>query len=142
MADQKLIPSMDLKLKRWAEYYSVEELGCMGSSGNVIASLIASGGELIRCTNPETFNIPDDVYDFGRLIDKLPVMQKSVVKEHYLNTSSLEAQRLAACDCSRRTYFRRLASAHASLVMLSPRKKLRKERGFAREAIQKLIATA
>jgi len=121
MADQKLIPSMDLKLKRWAEYYSVEELGSIGGSGNVIASLIANGGELIRCTNPETFNIPDDIYDFGRLIDKLPSDLNTVVQEHYMNASSTLEQRLKACRCANGTYYRRLAKAHYSLVFLSKR---------------------
>ena len=81
MTDQKLIPSIDLKLKRWAEFYCDEGQGSIGHGGNVIASLMASGGELISCTNP--FDIPGDVYDLGKMIEKLPVNQEQVVKEHY-----------------------------------------------------------
>jgi hypothetical protein len=140
MADQKLIPSMDLKLKCWAEHYSNEALGGAGG-GNVIARLMQSQGVLISSTS-DNVSIPDEVYDMDKLIKKLPTNLNNVVKEHYLNADSLEEQRLLACSCSRRTYFRRLASAHAALVVMSPRKKPRKERIFVRHTIENKIATA
>jgi hypothetical protein len=140
MANQRLIPSVDNKLIRWAEFINQDEGQSAGC--NIIAKAMASGGLIVRSTNPDIGSLPDDVYDLDKLVKKLPVNLKTAVIEHYLHCDSLESQRLLACNCSRRTYFRRIASAHAALMMFSPKKKLRKEGSSVSSRIQKNIATA
>jgi hypothetical protein len=100
------------------------------------------GGLIVRSTNPDIGSLPDDVYDLDKLIKKLPKNLKTVVTEHYLHCDSSENQRLLACNCSRTTYYRRIASAHAGLVVMSPRKTPRKEVTRARGIIEKNISTA
>ncbi len=138
MANLKVIPSVDAKLIRWGEFTNREEGQSTGC--NSIAKMMMSGGVVVRSTNPDTGSLPDDVYDLDKLIKKLPENLKTVVIEHYLHCDSLEEQRLLACNCSRTTYYRRLASAHAGLVAMSPRRAFRKEE--ARGEININISTA
>ena len=126
MADQKLIPSMDLKLIRWAEYINQDagqSTGC-----NIIAKAMASGGLIVRSTNPEIGCLPDDVYDLDKLIKKLEAKLSIVVQEHYLNASSTLEQRLRACACANGTYYRRLSKAHYSLLFLGKKPERCKQR--------------
>ena len=131
---------MDAQLIRWAEQIN-QELG-QSTGSNMIAKAMEGGGLIVRSTNPDIGSLPDDVYDLDKLIKKLPKNLKTVVTEHYLHCDSSENQRLLACNCSRTTYYRRIASAHAGLAVMSPRKIPRKEVTRARGIIEKSISTA
>jgi hypothetical protein len=119
MADLKLIPSMDAKLIRWAEF--VSQSAGQGTGANIIAKAMASGGLIVRETNPDAGSLPDDVYDLSKMIDSLEDTLSMVVREHYLNIPSMLEQRLKACGCSSGAYYRRLSKAHYALLYLSKR---------------------
>ncbi|MEM5529566.1 hypothetical protein WN093_12135 [Gammaproteobacteria bacterium AS21] len=119
MAELKLIPSMDAKLIRWAEF--VSQSAGQSTGANIIAKAMASGGMIVRATNPDIGSLPDDVYDLGKLIEGLEKNLRVVVHEHYLNVPSMLEQRLKACGCSNGTYYRRLSKAHYALLYLSKR---------------------
>lgn len=117
-----MISSIDSRLVQWAE--GVESgsygSGSGGGASNMIATLMACKGDLTRST-ASVSGMSDAVYDTGRAVDKLdgthPTLAQ-VVREHYLNASALPEQRLQACACSQKTYYRRLGKAHHALLFM------------------------
>ena len=102
---------MDELLQQWARGRRGNIFGG-GTGGNIIAMLMDTKGELIRGSGGSRMLL-DRTADVELIYNKhLPELWRRVVHEHYLNTDSLEAQKLAYCACSQKTYYRRLHEAH------------------------------
>jgi hypothetical protein len=116
---ERMIPSIDSRLVCWAEHMDQGEQGGSGG-GNMIATLMECKGDLTRSTVPGS-SMPDAIYDTDRIIRKLDDKQPKlaqVVREHYQNASALPEQRYAACECSMKTYYRRLGKAHHAVLFM------------------------
>lgn len=116
-AELKTIAWVDVRLQRWAEWVERERMGGGNTQRNVIAALMDGKGVITRGTAPDG-GMPDAIYDTDRAVRQLPADQLQVVTEHYRHADAPEPKRLARCGCSRRTYYRRLARAHQSIMML------------------------
>lgn len=115
---ERMIPSIDNRLVRWAEYMEHGEGGSSG--GNMIAVLMECKGDLTRST-VQGGSMPDAIYDTDRIVRQLDDTQPSlaqVVREHYQNASALPEQRYIACGISESTYYRRLGQAHHAVLFL------------------------
>ncbi len=131
-AEPKTIAWVDVRLCRWAEWVERERMGGGNTQRNVIATLMDGHGVLARGTAPDAGSMPDAIYDTDRAVRQLPAEQGQVVLEHYRHADAPESTRVARCNCSRRTYYRRLARAHQSIMMLLKAPAKRRTQGSAR----------
>ncbi|MQT31339.1 PA0613 family protein [Pseudomonas helleri] len=106
-----MIKRIDALLKLWAEDLHSEAPEGSGS-GNMIAMLMETKGELIRGTRGSRVLL-DESADIELIVNKhLPPELSVVVREHYCNHDSFLSQKMLFCGCSAPTYYRRLHEAH------------------------------
>lgn len=106
-----MIKRIDTLLKLWAEDLHSEAPEGSGS-GNMIAMLMETKGELIRGTRGSRVLL-DESADIELIVNKhLPPQLSVVVREHYCNYDSFLSQKMLYCGCSAPTYYRRLHEAH------------------------------
>lgn len=114
-----MIRSMDELLHVWAYEFHGPGLRCSegAGSGNVIAMLMDTGGEMIRSTNRGGGVLVGQAAEIEMIMNRrlLPAKLDRVVREHYLNRQSMEYQKWAFCRCSRATFYRRLDEAQGLL---------------------------
>lgn len=134
-AEPKTIAWVDVRLQRWAEWVERERMGGGNTQRNVIASLMDGKGVIARGTAPDAGSMPDAIYDTDRAVQQLPAELKQVVIEHYRHMDAPESVRVARCQCSRRTYYRRLARAHQSIMMLLKAPAKRRVQSSARDQL-------
>lgn len=109
-----MIKRIDEMLKIWAQdLHQLSTFSDGGSTGgNIIATLMACKGELIRGTRGSRVLL-DESADIEIIVHKhLPPRLALVVLEHYCNDESFLSQKLKHCACSSRTYYMRLHEAH------------------------------
>lgn len=113
-----LIPSVDRKLKAWGEWTLRNEDSGGGEVAGVsmLGKLIEGRGMLVRSTDPSVGSMPDDVFDVGRAVERLPVKLQQVVEAQYLDLAATHQQRAEACGCAYKTFYRRLAEAHQRIL--------------------------
>lgn len=107
-----MIPRIDDLLQLWAQ--ERRSGGCGNGGASMLAILMETRGEIIRSTGSrDLLGVTGEI----ELIyhKRLPLDLQRVVHEHYLNRTSTEAQKLAFCGCSQRTFYRRLHAAHAMI---------------------------
>ena len=116
-----MIKHIDAMLKLWAEdLHSAAPEGT--GSGNMIAMLMETKGELIRVTRGSRVLL-DESADIELIVNKhLPPQLSVVVREHYCNHDSFLSQKYTHCGCSRDTYYQRLHDAHLCIAGLLMRK--------------------
>lgn len=112
------IPSIDMRLKVWAEFQQVVQEGGSGSGRNPLAALMASGGVVVRSTNPEIGNVPDYVMDTSAVVEKLREDQKQLIWLHYVATNVTTTQKLERLAMSSTTFYRELARIHNEMLFL------------------------
>lgn len=106
-----MIKRIDALLKLWAEDLHSQAPEGSGS-GNMIAMLMETKGELIRGTRGSRVLL-DESADIELIVNKhLPPELSVVVREHYCNHDSFLSQKMLFCGCSAPTYYRRLHEAH------------------------------
>ena len=112
-----MIKHIDAMLKLWAEdLHSAASEGT--GSGNMIAMLMETKGELIRGTRGSRVLL-DESADIELIVNKhLPPQLSVVVREHYCNHDSFLSQKYTHCGCSRDTYYQRLHDAHLCIAGL------------------------
>ena len=112
-----MIKHIDTMLKLWAEdLHSSAPEGA--GSGNMIAMLIETKGELIRGTRGSRVLL-DESADIELIVNKhLPPQLSVVVREHYCNHDSFLSQKIRHCGCCRKTYYERLHEAHECIAGL------------------------
>lgn len=115
-----LIPVIDRKLQSWGEWtLRNEDSGAGEAAGcSMLGKLIDGQGVLVRSTNPAAGSMPDDVFDVGRAVGRLPVKLQQVVEAQYLDLTATKEQRAEACGCATMTFYRRLAEAHQQILFL------------------------
>jgi hypothetical protein len=110
-----MIRYIDEALQLWAAELHPPDPSCVevgGGGGNIIATLMATKGELTRSTRGPRVLL-DRAAEVELIVNNcLPLKEHQVVIEHYTNYDSLDAQKWAACGCSRPQFYRRLHSAH------------------------------
>lgn len=113
-----MIRYIDEALQLWAAELHPPDPGegvIAGGGGNIIATLMATKGELSRCTRGSRVLL-DRAAEIELIVNKhLPLKEHQVVIEHYTNYDSLDSQKWSACGCSRAQFYRRLGEAHASI---------------------------
>ena len=118
---ERMIPSIDNRLTIWGEYLNDERVGVsMGGTGNMISALMSGKGVIVRSTGSDS-GMPDAIYDTDKAVRRIEEADPAlgqVIREHYENLTSTKEQKMAACGCSERTYYRRLAQSHHAVVML------------------------
>lgn len=106
-----MIKRIDTLLKLWADDLHSDAPEGAGS-GNMIAMLMETKGELIRGTRGSRVLL-DDSADIELIVNKhLSPELSVVVREHYCNHDSFLSQKMLFCGCSAPTYYRRLHEAH------------------------------
>ncbi len=112
-----MIKHIDTMLKLWAEdLHSAAPEGT--GSGNMIAMLMETRGELIRGTRGSRVLL-DESADIELIVNKhLPPQLSVVVREHYCNHDSFLSQKITHCGCCRKTYYERLHEAHECIAEL------------------------
>lgn len=112
-----MIKHIDAILKLWAEdLHSAAPEGT--GSGNMIAMLMETKGELIRGTRGSRVLL-DESADIELIVNKhLPPQLSVVVREHYCNHDSFLSQKITHCGCCRKTYYERLHEAHECIAEL------------------------
>ena len=106
-----MIKRIDTLLKLWADDLHSDAPEGSGS-GNMIAMLMETKGELIRGTRGSRVLL-DDSADIELIVNKhLSPELSVVVREHYCNHDSFLSQKMLFCGCSAPTYYRRLHEAH------------------------------
>lgn len=106
-----MIKRIDTLLKLWADDLHSDAPEGSGS-GNMIAMLMETKGELIRGTRGSRVLL-DDSADIELIVNKhLSAELSVVVREHYCNHDSFLSQKMLFCGCSAPTYYRRLHEAH------------------------------
>lgn len=112
-----MIKHIDAMLKLWAEdLHSTAPVGT--GSGNMIAMLMETKGELIRGTRGSRVLL-DESADIELIVNKhLPPQLSVVVREHYCNHDSFLSQKITHCGCCRKTYYERLHEAHECIAEL------------------------
>ena len=112
-----MIKHIDAMLKLWAEdLHSAAPEGA--GSGNMIAMLMETKGELIRGTRGSRVLL-DESADIELIVNKhLPPQLSVVVREHYCNHDSFLSQKITYCGCCRKTYYERLHQAHECIAEL------------------------
>lgn len=112
-----MIKRIDTLLKLWAEDLHSEASEGTGS-GNMIAMLMETKGELIRGARGSRVLL-DESADVELIVNKhLPLQLAVVVREHYCNHDSFLSQKYSHCGCSRDTYYQRLHEAHLCIAGL------------------------
>ena len=112
-----MIKRIDTLLKLWAEDLHSESPEGTGS-GNMIAMLMETKGELIRGTRGSRVLL-DESADIELIVNKhLPPQLSVLVHEHYCNHDSFLSQKMLYCGCSAPTYYRRLHEAHQRIANL------------------------
>ena len=112
-----MIKRIDPLLKLWAEDLHSESPEGTGS-GNMIAMLMETKGELIRGTRGSRVLL-DESADIELIVNKhLPPQLSVLVREHYCNHDSFLSQKMLYCGCSAPTYYRRLHEAHQCIANL------------------------
>lgn len=110
-----MIGYIDEALQLWAAELHAPDRDCVamgGGGGNIIATLMATRGDLTRSTRGPRVLL-DRAAEIELIVNKyLPFKEHQVVIEHYTNYDSLDAQKWAACGCSRPQFYRRLHTAH------------------------------
>lgn len=110
-----MIRYIDEALQLWAAELHPPDSDCVamgGGGGNIIATLMATKGELTRSTRGPRVLL-DRAAEVELIVNNcLPLKEHQVVIEHYTNYDSLDAQKWAACGCSRATFYERLHRAH------------------------------
>ena len=139
-AEPKTIAWVDVRLQRWAEYVERERQGGGNTQRNVIATLMDSRGVVARGTAADSGSMPDAIYDTDRAVHQLPGPLAQVVVEHYRHADAPESTRVARCQCSRRTYYRRLARAHQAVMMLLRAPAKRRVQSSARDQMMVRMA--
>lgn len=134
-AEPRTIAWVDVRLCRWAEWVERERNSGGNTQRNVIATLMDSKGVIARGTAPDAGSMPDAIYDTDQAVQKLSAEQSQVVIEHYRHMDAPESVRVARCKCSRRTYYRRLARAHQSIMMLLKAPAQRRTQSSARDRL-------
>ena len=117
---QGLIPVIDRKLQAWGEWtLRNEDSGSGEAAGcSMLGKLIDGRGVLIRSTDPSAGSMPDEVFDTGRAVERLPVKLQQVVEAQYLDLAATYQQRAESCGCAYKTFYRRLAEAHQQILFL------------------------
>ena len=112
-----MIKHIDAMLKLWVEdLHSAAPEGT--GSGNMIAMLMETKGELIRGTRGSRVLL-DESADIELIVNKhLPPQLSVVVREHYCNHDSFLSQKITYCGCCRKTYYERLHQAHECIAEL------------------------
>lgn len=115
---QGLIPVIDRKLQNWGEWTLRNEDSGAGEAAGVsmLGKLIDGQGVLIRSTDPSAGSMPDEVFDVGRAVERLPVKLQQVVEAQYLDLTATHQQRAESCGCAYKTFYRRLAEAHQRIL--------------------------
>lgn len=128
-----MLKNIDQRLIQWADWKAGSSASCAGSGGgNIIATLMESQGELIRCTNPDIGGMPDDVYDIDQAVNQLSESMQAVVELHYLNFELAPYQKALQLGLSKATYYRRVWKAHHEIqFLLKPKNRLRSRTGLA-----------
>lgn len=113
-----MIRYIDEALRLWAAELHPPvpaDTGFGGGGGNIIATLMATQGTLIRSTRGSRVLL-DRAAEIELIVNKyLPFKEHQVVIEHYTNYDSLEGQKWSTCGCSRPQFYRRLHDAHVSI---------------------------
>ena len=116
-----------LRLQSWARWLEGSRTGVsLGYGGCTIAAVVDGGGQFVRSTAPgRADDMPENIYQVERAVNQLDAKHKQVIVEHYRHPDAAESKRLAVCNCSRATYYRRLQQAHQHVLMLLlPQRKL------------------
>ena len=140
MMETKRIAKVDRWLEDWSEFVLAGDASASGYGSSTLAAVMDGMGEVVRSTVKGVSGLPDLIFDVDRAVNQLKPELKAVVFEHYVNRSALAEQRLRACGCSSKTYYRRLARAHQCVLFsVRPERKL-----VSRKVRQgkKLLATA
>ncbi|TBU88645.1 hypothetical protein [Phytopseudomonas dryadis] len=111
-----MISYIDEALQSWAVGRQGGETDlASGLGGNLIASLMASRGVLIRGARGSRVLL-DRTAEIEWIVSKhLSPEQRQVVIEHYCAHADSPSEKWAACACSRSQYYRRLGQAHKSI---------------------------
>tara|TARA_R110001583_G_scaffold34551_1_gene115879 strand:- start:27313 stop:27729 length:417 start_codon:yes stop_codon:yes gene_type:complete len=118
-----MIEAIDKRLWAWSEYRMGGGMRLGGTGDCVLAAVIAGKGEVIRSSVMEVY-IPDEVLDTAQAVDKLPDDLRRVVDVHYLQANLSPDQKAIRCRLSRKTFYRRLDTAHQYvLYLLTPPKR-------------------
>ncbi|MED5608505.1 hypothetical protein VV867_12490 [Pseudomonas sp. JH-2] len=116
-----MIKAIDEMLKQWAAELHPPEgarVDLPGRGQNMIATLMATKGELIRGSRGSTCYW-DRTADIELIVNKrLPPDLEHLVRVHYTDYDSPDSMKWEHCRCSRPQYYRRLNVAHASIAEL------------------------
>lgn len=107
---------MDELLRQWAEWRDQSDYG--GGTGHPIALAMDTRGEIIPSTRLKGACAPNDRFCEIELfyVQQLDGWHSELVRLHYLVPDEVDLERrLLMLRVSRRTYFYRLNSLHASL---------------------------
>ena len=113
-----MIPEMDEMLKLWAlDMHG--GTGAGGGASSMLGQLMECRGELIRGSCGGSRMLLPYSADIELIVNKhLAWPLEQVVREHYLNRSSLERQKWAHCGCGRTQFYERLHAAHLEIAGL------------------------
>ncbi|MEH6825650.1 MAG: hypothetical protein V7629_17265 [Motiliproteus sp.] len=115
-----MIGAIDKRLLDWAEWRMGSVQGVAGCNG-VMAAIIAGKGVVVRSTATEIY-VADAVLDTDQAVMKLEEDLKRVVELQYLECDLSAEQRARKARVSRKTYYRRLGTAHQHvLFFLQPK---------------------
>lgn len=115
-----MIKAIDEMLKRWAaELHPPENSHVeVGGGGSMIATLMATKGELIRTTRSSTCHW-DLTADIELIVNKhLPPDMEHLVRVHYTDYDSPDSMKWASCRLGRTQYYQRLNILHAAIAEL------------------------
>lgn len=113
-----MISYIDDALQIWAD----KRLGMAcdlssGFGGNVIASLMATQGVLIRGERGSRVLL-DRTAEIEWIVSKhLSSEQRLVVNEQYCGQANSQSEKWVACGCSRSQFYRRLGQAHKAIQL-------------------------
>lgn len=114
-----MIKEIDKRLQSWAEWRLGSVQGVAGCNG-VMAAIIEGQGVVVRSTATEIY-VADAVLDTDQAVMKLDEDLRKVVELHYLQVLSPD-QRARKARISRKTFYRRLGTAHQHvLFFLKPK---------------------
>lgn len=113
-----MIDYIDEALQLWAaELHGPEKVVLGGGGGNIIATLMATRGELSRSTRGSRVLL-DRAAEIEVIVQKhLPFKEKQAVIEHYTNADALDSQKWSACGCGRTQFYERLHRAHVQIEL-------------------------
>ena len=107
-----MIRSIDQALQLWAdELHGPQQAAPRAFGRSAIARLMA--GDVVTRGQRGSRVLLDHAAEIELIVNKhLPDELRQVVLEQYCNVDSLQAQKWAACGCSRSQFYRRLGLAH------------------------------